>query len=83
MNKIRMLVIAVALAVFALGLFACDDEEEDRGVCIADFGIIVECFDCWDEGDCDDAGHDWHANADSCSDLGYTNPSGNNCGYTN
>ena len=83
MQHLKVLII-VAVAFLVLGLSACDDDDEGGGgVCVADFGAVVECFDCWDEGDCDDAGYEWHAGEGSCQALGYSNPSGNNCGYTN
>jgi len=82
MKHLKLLAI-VLVAFFVLGLAACDDEDEGGGgVCVADFGFITECFDCWDKDDCDDAGYEWYADEDSCQDLGYSNPSGNACGYT-
>jgi len=82
MKAIRRVALATVMAGM-LSLSACGDDA-GGGVCLADFGILVECFDCWSEEDCADVGSGgtWNSAVTSCAELGYTHPTSNRCGYT-
>ena len=77
----RLLFSAVAATALMFGLSTCGDD--DAGICIADMGIVVECFDCWSQELCEESSsRTWNPDLDSCEDAGYTSPTSNECGYT-
>lgn len=81
MMRLRRLVTAVAI-VLGLGVAACGDDGEG-GVCIYSSTYVTECFDCWTQKLCEESSaRTWNSAVSSCAELGYTTPSGNNCGYT-
>jgi hypothetical protein len=81
MSLLRCVVVAVLLAAGSL-FVSCGGDDEGGGICIADYGIVVECFDCWKESDCTGSNRTWNSDITSCAAAGYTNPTSNECGYT-
>lgn len=77
----RRILFAVVAAAALLGLASCGDD--DSGICIADMGTVVECFDCWSQDLCEESSsRTWNPDLDSCADAGYTHSTSNECGYT-
>ena len=68
--------------LFGASLLTACGSEDEAGICVADMGVIVECFDCWKESDCDGSNRTWNTAYSSCPAAGYTNPTSNECGYT-
>lgn len=80
----RELQIACLAIVVGCVCSSCSgDDDEQSGICVADYGIVVECFDCWERSLCEESSsRTWIEGQDSCPSAGYSVPSANECGYT-
>ncbi len=73
----------LALGIGLIGPGCGGGEDEQSGICVADYGTVVECFDCWDRALCkESSSRTWIEEQDSCPSAGYSSPTGNECGYT-
>ena len=64
-----------------LSVGSCEDDEES-GICLLDMTGGIQCYDCWTQKVCDETStSQWKKDFESCSEAGYNDYFGNECGY--
>jgi len=72
----------ILLTVLLTVSFLISRDKESGGICLADYGYQMQCYDCWEKDLCEEgADRTWYSEFESCSEAGYTVYFGNDCGY--